>query len=175
MVASVLAYAHRHNVTKIMAGKPKTSRWIELLRSSMVDRLIRLSGNIDVYVISSEAEPQTLKIAEGWRPHRPLGRYLMGLLLVAAATGLSALIDPYISPTNLVVIYLLAVVLAAVYLGRGPSILTSILGVAAFDYFLCTTPFNPGGRRWRILADVYRTAGGRFGDQPVDRPGARTG
>ena len=135
VVASVLAYAHRHNVTKIMAGKPKTSRWIELLRSSMVDRLIRLSGNIDVYVISSEAEPQTLKISEGWRPHRPLGRYLMGLLLVAAATGLSALIDPYISPTNLVVIYLLAVVVAAVYLGRGPSILTSILGVGAFDYF----------------------------------------
>ena len=33
------------------------------------------------------------------------------------------------------VIYLLAVVVAAVYLGRGPAILTSILGVAAFDYF----------------------------------------
>jgi two-component system sensor histidine kinase KdpD len=135
VVASVLAYAHRHNVTKIMAGKPKTSRWIELLRSSMVDRLIRMSGTIDVYVISSEGGPQARKMAEGWRPHRPLGRYLMGLLLVAAATGLSALIDPYISPTNLVVIYLLAVVVAAVYLGRGPSILTSVLGVGAFDYF----------------------------------------
>ncbi len=57
------------------------------------------------------------------------------MLLIAAATGLSALIDPYISPTNLVVIYLLAVVVAAVYLGRGPAIVTSILGVAAFDYF----------------------------------------
>ncbi len=101
----------------------------------MVDRLIRMSGNIDVYVISSEAEPQTRRIVEGWRPHRPLGRYLLGLLLVAAATGLSALVAPYIHPTNLIVIYLLSVVLAAVYLGRGPAILVSILGVAAFDYF----------------------------------------
>ena len=33
------------------------------------------------------------------------------------------------------IIYLLSVVLAAVYLGRGPAILTSILGVAAFDFF----------------------------------------
>jgi len=135
VAASVLAYARRHNVTKIIAGKPVTSRWIEILRGSEVDRLIRMSGNIDVYVISSESEPQTRKIVEGWRPHRPLRRYLLGLLLVAAATGLSGLIAPYISPTNLVVIYLLAVVVAAVYLGRGPSILTSVLGVAAFDYF----------------------------------------
>ena len=52
-----------------------------------------------------------------------------------AATGLGALVNPYIHPTNLIVIFLLSVVLAAVYLGRGPSIMVSILGVAAFDYF----------------------------------------
>ncbi len=132
---TVMEYAHRHNVTKVIAGKPNHSRWIEFLRGSVVDQLIRLSGPIDVYVINSEAEPQTRKIVEGWRPHRPLGRYLLALLLLAGATGLSALIAPYISPTNLVVIYLLAVVFAAVYLGRGPAILTSILGVATFDYF----------------------------------------
>jgi two-component system sensor histidine kinase KdpD len=133
---TVLAYAHRHNVTKIIAGKPVHSRWIEFLRRSTVDRLIRSSGKIDVYVISSEAEAQqTRKLVEGWRPHRPLGRYMLGLLLVGAATGLGALINPYIHPTNLIVIFLLAVVLAAVYLGRGPSVMVSILGVAAFDYF----------------------------------------
>ena len=135
VATTILDYAHRHNVTKIIAGKPVYSRWIEFLRGSTVDRLIRLSGKIDVYVISSEADPQTRKIVEGWRPHRPLGRYMLGLLLVAAATGLGALINPYIHPTNLIVIFLLSVVLSAVYLGRGPSILVSVLGVAAFDYF----------------------------------------
>jgi two-component system sensor histidine kinase KdpD len=132
---TVMEYAHRHNVTKVIAGKPNHSRWMEFLRGSVVDQLIRLSGPIDVYVINSEAEPQTRKIVEGWRPHRPLGRYLLALLLVGGATGLSALIAPFISPTNLVVVYLLAVVFAAVYLGRGPAILTSILGVISFDYF----------------------------------------
>ncbi len=132
---TVMEYAHRHNVTKVIAGKPIHSRWIEFFRGSVVDHLIRLSGSIDVYVISSEAEPATIKVLEGWRPHRPLSRYFWGLMLVAATTGLSALISPFISPTNLIVLYLLAVVLAAVYLGRGPAILTSVLGVAAFDYF----------------------------------------
>ncbi len=135
VVQTVLEYAQRHNITKIIAGKPVRSRWIDALRGSVVDKLIRASGNIDVYVINSEAEAQTRQIVEGWRPHRPLRRYLLGLLLVAAATGLSALIDPFISPTNLIVIYLLSVVVAAVYLGRGPAIVTSVLGVIAFDYF----------------------------------------
>ncbi len=135
VLETVLEYARRHNITKIIVGKPVRSRWIEYLRLSLADRLIRTGGDIDVYVISSPAEPQARRIVEGWRPHRPLGRYLLGLLLAAAATGLSALVAPYFHPTNLVVIYLLAVVLAAVYLGRGPSILVSILGVAAFDFF----------------------------------------
>ncbi len=132
---TVMEYAHRLNVTKVIAGKPIHSRWTEFLRGSVVDQLLRLSGSIDVYVISSEAELSAKRILEPWRPHRPWPRYLWGLALVAAATGLSALIAPYISPTNLIVVYLLAVVIAAFYLGRGPAILTSILGVAAFDYF----------------------------------------
>ena len=175
VVEGVLEYAHRHNITKIIAGKPVPARWIEFLRGSLVDRLIRMSGDIDIYVINSEAGPQVGRIVEGWRPHRPLGRYLLGLLLVAAATGLSALIAPYISPTNLVVIYLLSVVVAAVYLGRGPAIVTSILGVAAFDFFFVPPALDPGGCRYRISAYLPWPAGRRDGDQPVDCHGARAG
>jgi two-component system, OmpR family, sensor histidine kinase KdpD len=135
VAGTVMEYAQRHNITKVIAGKPIHSRWIEFLRGSVVDRLIRLSGSIDVYVISSEAEPSPKKVLEDWRPHRPLLRYFLALVLVAAASGLSALIAPDISPTNLVVVFLLVVVLAAFYLGRGPAILSSVLGVAVFDYF----------------------------------------
>jgi len=39
VAATILAYARRHNVTKIIAGKPVYSRWIEFLRGSTVDRL----------------------------------------------------------------------------------------------------------------------------------------
>ena len=132
---TVMEYAHRHNITKVIAGKPLHSPWRDLLRGSVVNQLIRLSKAIDIYVISSEAQPTTTKYVEAWQPHRPWIRYLWGFMLVLAASGLSAVITPYISPTNLVVVFLLAVVLAAVYLGRGPAILASILGVLAFDFF----------------------------------------
>ncbi|MBN2006559.1 MAG: DUF4118 domain-containing protein [Anaerolineae bacterium] len=62
--------------------------------------------------------------------------YVLSLGLVAACTGLSAFLRQYISATNLVMIYLLTVVIAAGYLGRGPAILTSVLGVLSFDFFI---------------------------------------
>lgn len=76
------------------------------------------------------------------RPAAPRLRYLWGIMLVAAATGLGLLLELDISPTNLVMIYLLAVVIAAVYLGQGPAILVSILGVLAFDYFFIPPYFT---------------------------------
>ena len=101
----------------------------------MADQLIRLSGPIDVYFVNSDAQPSVKPAEHLWQPHHPWRRYFLGIALVAAATGVCALIAPYISPTNLVVVYLLSTVVAAIFLGRGPAILTSILSVVAFDFF----------------------------------------
>jgi two-component system sensor histidine kinase KdpD len=45
------------------------------------------------------------------------------------------LIASSIEPTNLVMLYLTTVVIAAIYLGRGPSVVTAVLGVLALDFF----------------------------------------
>ncbi len=136
VVETIIDYARQHNITKIIIGKSRRSPWLELLRGSVVDRLIQLSGTIDIYLVNSDTETQfSLTALDAWQPHHPFRRYLWGLGLVAIASGINALIAPFISPTNLVVIYLLVVVVAALYLGRGPAILTSILSVAVFDYF----------------------------------------
>jgi two-component system sensor histidine kinase KdpD len=137
MAEVVLAYARKHNVTKIIAGKPVRSRWYELLRGAVVDQIIRKSGPIDVYIISGapDAKRSVPIETEAWQPHRPWLRYLQSILLVGAGTMLSALVHPLFSPANLVMIYLLTVVIAAIYLGRGPSLLAAVLSVAAFDYF----------------------------------------
>jgi two-component system sensor histidine kinase KdpD len=147
----VLGYARRHNVTKIVVGKPLRPRWQELLRNSpgfgtgrgsVVDELIHASGEIDLYMVTSQTEPVKPKVPEDWRPHQPWPRYIWAALLAAAATGISAPISPFISPVNLVIIYLLAVILSAFYLGRGPAVVTSILSVAAFDFFFITPRFS---------------------------------
>jgi two-component system sensor histidine kinase KdpD len=133
---AVLAYARKHNVTKIVVGKPIRPRWRELLAGSVVDQLIYASGDIDVYVISAQPDSKQPALPAEWRPHRPLGRYLLGLGLVVLATLLGLAVRGTLEPANLVMLYLASTVIAAIFLGRGPALLTSILSVLAFDFFL---------------------------------------
>ncbi len=133
---TTLQYARAHNVTKIIVGKPPRSRWEDWLRGSVVDQLIRASGPIDVYVISGEAKmPPLAAETRAWLPHRPWRRYPQSILLVALATLIGQPVSLFLSPTNLVMLYVVAVVIAAVFLGRGPSLLASFLSVLAFDFF----------------------------------------
>jgi two-component system sensor histidine kinase KdpD len=132
---TVLAYARQHNVTKIIAGKPLRPRWFELLRGgSVVDQIIHESGSIDVYVVSEEVGRQIALPHNEALPRR-WDRYLKSALLVAAVTILSLPAYGRLEPTNLVMFFLAAVVISAVWLGRGPSILASLLSVLAFDFF----------------------------------------
>ncbi len=136
---ALIEYASRHNVTRIVVGKPAKPRWRELLRPPIVDQIIRLSGAIHVHVVSFQPPPMPVRTPL-WRPPRfaSWSDYLVSLALVAAATVLSTLVRPYVSPTNLVMVYLLAVVLAAVRFGQKSAILTATLGVLAFDFFFVT-------------------------------------
>lgn len=134
----LIQYARSRNVTKIVVGKPKRPRWQELFRGSLVYELTRKCGDIDVYVISGDPQPDTSPTAP---PHRPPGSrlaYVWAIVVVLVCTGLGLLLSSALDPTNLVMIYLLGVVAVSLWLGRGPSIVTTILGVAAFDF--CFVP-----------------------------------
>ena len=68
--------------------------------------------------------------------------YLAAIALVAIATLLCEQTRPYLSPVNMVMAYLLAVVLAAVRLGRKPAMVSALLGVLAFDFFFVPPRFS---------------------------------
>lgn len=133
---AVIDYATRHNVTRIVVGKPAKSRWREIISPPIVDQIIRLSGAIQVHVVSitggiNKSAGQTFKPKQAV----PWLQYLASLALVATATLFSSLAMPFLSPTNMVMIYLLAVVVAAIRLSLKPAILTAVSGVLAFDFF----------------------------------------
>ncbi len=135
VATTVIEYVNAHNITKVIVGRPRHSRWLQLLRGSVVDRLIRQSENIDVYVVSSKAEPMKQERISTTKPSQWWWGYLKGLALVVGATLIGELVRPFFAPTTLLMLYLLSVVISAVYFGFGPSIFVSILGVLAFDFF----------------------------------------
>mgnify|MGYP001255449515 FL=1 len=131
----VLRYAREHNVSRVIVGKPAHPRWRDLLFGSMLDDLMRKSGDIDVYVITGESEaarpqpPSMPRRTSGW------SAYGLSALIVVTGTVIASTMFPFFAPENLVMVYLVGVVLAASRYGRGPSVLASFLSVAAFDFF----------------------------------------
>jgi two-component system, OmpR family, sensor histidine kinase KdpD len=142
VAATLVDFARKNNVTKIITGKPLRSRWQELLFGSLTNDLIRLSGTIDVYVVSDPSGPLPASITPVLRPTSSWPRYALSVLLVALITLISFPIYGRIHATNLAMLYLTAVVISALYLGRGPSMLASILGVLAFDFFFTDPRFT---------------------------------
>ncbi len=62
--------------------------------------------------------------------------YSVGVGTVFLATLLGELVKRRLDPTNIVMFYLLAVVVVSIRCGQGPSIMTAVLSVLAFDFFL---------------------------------------
>lgn len=130
----ILEYARQHNVTKILVGKPTHPRWRDRLKGSLLDALIRGSGSIDVYVITGEPDEGRL------RPpvRRTLGAagrdYLAAALVVVLATAVTLAARRYLQTVDVAMVYLLAVVVVASRYPQGPSVLASLLSIAAFDF-----------------------------------------
>ena len=135
MSDEILAYARARNVSRIVIGKPTSPRWRRLLFGSIVDALVRGSGDIDISVISGEqAEPTP---APRRAPPQAVdwAAYGRAAAAVLSCTGVAWFMFPYFGLANLIMVYLLGVLLVATRSGRGPSILASVLSVAAFDFF----------------------------------------
>ncbi len=139
----VLSFARSRNVTKIIVGKPQRSRWRDVLFGSYVYELTRKCGDIDVYVISGERDvpsPPAPRQVAGKRSRVP---YAGALAAVLVCTGIGFILFRVLGPdreklVNIVMVYLLGVMAVSMRWGRGPSILASVLSVAAFDF--CFVP-----------------------------------
>ena len=142
MSDEILAYARERNVSQIVIGKPARPLWKRLLFGSIVDALVRGSGDIDIHIISGEPGAQPSKPSR-FRPRAPdATAYALAVAAVAIATGLAWVMLPHFELANIVMIYLLSVVAVSTRTGRGPAALASILSVAAFDFFFVPPRFT---------------------------------
>jgi two-component system sensor histidine kinase KdpD len=151
IASTVIDYARRHNITRIIIGKTLRPRWQEYVFGSVVDQLIHDTGTIDVYVISSdEHTKQKIIDLDYLLPVTPPQDYVVSITLVAAVTAIGWLVKEFISPTNLAMLFLLAVVVIAFRRGLRPAVFTAIIGVLAFDFF-----FIPPYMTFRVSDSEY--------------------
>ncbi len=145
--ATLIEYARTRNATRVIVGSPKRRGWRALLRASTPLDLVRHAPGFDILTVAA-AETQAARPAAysgtgayGGSSIR-WGRYASAAATTAVCTAVAFLLYPRFELSNLVMVYLLGVTLAGLRFGRGPSLLTSILNVVAFDFFFVPPRFT---------------------------------
>ncbi len=145
----LLRLARQRNVTQIIVGKPLRHPLQSILRGgSLVDRLIRASGDIDIYVVTGD-KPDGGHSIHFATPtsHSAWLQYLIATVIVSAITVLDLIALPYIGYQAIGLLELLTVLLIAIYVGRGPALLAAVLSALSWNYLF----INP-----RFTLEIYK-------------------
>ncbi|MCC6953959.1 MAG: sensor histidine kinase KdpD [Deltaproteobacteria bacterium] len=135
VVAEIVAVAHELNASAIVVGKPLRARWREVVFGSVVDELVRASGDIAVYVVSGGASEGTpVKHAPRSVSFSSSGMLAVALMTIAC-TALGKVLHPTFDLANIIMVYLLGVAWVSTRYGPGEAIAASFSTVAAFDFF----------------------------------------
>ena len=97
----------------------------------------------------------------------PSRDYVASLVLVAFITGFGWLVKSFISPVNLAMLYLLAVVIVAFRRGLKPAIFTAVIGVLAFDFFFIPPYLTFRVSDTELLHHLFRYDHRRSSRQPA--------
>jgi two-component system sensor histidine kinase KdpD len=144
--AAVVKYAHEHNLSRIVLGRDTQRRhwpW----RATLAEAVGALGTDLDVIQIAlptrdrpqrtSEATaPAGADVAQAWKP------YAWSAAVCGTAALFTAPLHSVLELTNIVMLFLLAVVFVAVKFGRGPAVLAAFLSVGAFDFFYVPPRFT---------------------------------
>jgi len=129
-------YAREHNLSRLVLGRrDRHWRWPPG-RRTLADRLVALADDMDVLQVALPAASRGAAAPEP-APARP-GRwrgYVAAPIACALTTGAALPLAGVLELSNIVMLFLLAVVGVALAFGRGPAVLAAFLGVAAFDFF----------------------------------------
>ncbi|MFM2415332.1 MAG: hypothetical protein RL385_55 [Pseudomonadota bacterium] len=133
----LLRYARAQNVTRLVIGKPAHARLYDRLRGSLLDAVVRASGDIDVHVISGDAAEAVRAVASDESPSGPPSPrgFLLAAATVGVVTAAGALLRRLFGIPDVEMLYLLGVTLTALRFGMGPSLFAAALSVAAYDFF----------------------------------------
>ncbi len=141
IVKEVIDLAHEKNITKIIVGKSKKSRWRDVFSKDLVTELVHHITDIDLYILKSDAYPGSLKVIS--KPSQvPKLICLISILTVIFCTGINFLLFQYLELSTLMMIYFLGVIFVASKNYFWPSFLTSFLSVFSFEFFFVSPRFN---------------------------------
>jgi two-component system sensor histidine kinase KdpD len=139
---ALVRYAREHNLPRLVMGRP-SRRWPG--RRTLGQAIEAEADDLDVLQVAPSRASSTT--ASGPRtPVIPSQIKWYGYVAALAVCGATALLATpllrVIELTNIVMLFLLAVVGVALRYGRGPAVLAAFVGVGLFDFFFVAPRFS---------------------------------
>lgn len=145
-VKGIAGFALQENITHIVIGKPKTFNLLTLLRrGDFVNKLIRNSGNIDVYILGSDKQVAQHEFRE--KVNLPSftsdsKEYLVSTLIVVLTMALCYLLNDFVGYRVVSFVLLFVVSILAFAFGTGPILLASALSALCWNFFFIPPHFT---------------------------------
>jgi len=145
VVSAIVNFAQKENVTHIIVGKPRVRNLFAMLKlGNFVNRLIRYSGNIDVYILGSD------NLAKGRYKQKvfvpsftsTIREYLTVILLIFLISTTCYLIKDVIGYQIVSFGLLFLVSILAIFFGSGPILLAAALSAIIWDFFFIPPQFT---------------------------------
>jgi two-component system sensor histidine kinase KdpD len=133
-VDTILKFARKEHATQIVIGTVGPHRFF--WRRSLMDGLIRAAKGISVHVVDTRRRPQPgyreRKAAPRWRALAVEAATALAVVAIATITGLS--LNAILPLPNVSLLYLLAVVVAAIREGYRSAFLAAVLSAVTYNF-----------------------------------------
>lgn len=136
----IAEYARVSGVTKLVLGRSPVSRIGPFHKPSLMDEIITLVPNTDVFIIPDAAAQAKQRLKTNLLRGRLLPSavdLMLTLLILAAATGIGMLFQRLgLTEANIITVYILGVLLTALFTkSYGCSLIGSLASVLVFNFF----------------------------------------
>ncbi|MCX6249155.1 MAG: sensor histidine kinase KdpD [Bacteroidetes bacterium] len=138
IVKAIVDFAQKENVTHIIVGKPRVRNMLSMFRlGNFVKRLIRYSGNIDVYILGSDSQAKDYFKKRVSIPSYTsnIRQYVTVSFFVILSAIICHILEDYIGYQVVSFVLLFLVSILALFFGTGPILLAATLSALIWDYF----------------------------------------
>ena len=144
-VKAIVSYALKENITHIIVGKPRVRNVLSMFTlGNFINRLIRYSGNIDVYILGSDKQAKDRYKFRATIPSftSRVSHYLLVSSFVIIISAICFLLKDYIGYQTVSFILLFLVSILAIFYGTGPILMAAFMGAIIWDYFFLPPQFT---------------------------------
>jgi two-component system sensor histidine kinase KdpD len=145
MVKAIVDFAQKENITHIIIGKPRIRNLYTLLMlGNIVNRLIRYSGNIDVYILGSDIQSKDRFKKNASLPSftSNVRQYFTAISIVILTAIICFFIKGLIGYQVVSFALLFVVSTLAFFFGTGPILLAATMSALIWDFFFIPPPYT---------------------------------